>query len=98
MVRPPSVCLSHPLTAATAAGGFAAERPAGRRYQSSSAGAVLQALVLSTTGSVALMSDEGSTQTCICVVSCSCVCVMVDELKKAQHRRVFVLCLVPVCV
>ena len=34
-------------TTATAAGGFAAERPAGRRYQSTAAGAVLQAPALS---------------------------------------------------
>ena len=33
----PSVCLSHLSTAATAAGGFAAERPAGRRYRSTAA-------------------------------------------------------------
>jgi len=41
-VERPSVCLSHSSTAATAAGGFAAERPAGRRHQSTAAGAVLQ--------------------------------------------------------
>jgi len=34
MVKHPSVCLSHQLTAAVATGRFAAEHPAGRRYQS----------------------------------------------------------------
>jgi len=38
----PSVCLSHRSTAATAAGGFAAERPVGRTYRSTAAGAVMQ--------------------------------------------------------
>ena len=46
-VRCPSVCLSHRSTAATAAGGFAAERHAGRRYRSIAAGTVLQATALS---------------------------------------------------
>jgi len=32
-VERPSVCLSHRSTAAAACGGFAAERPAGRRYR-----------------------------------------------------------------
>ena len=43
----PSVRLSRQSTAATAAGGFAAERRAGRRYRSVAAGAVLQAPALS---------------------------------------------------
>ena len=43
----PSVCLSHRSTAAMAAGRFAAECPAGRRYKSIAAGVVLQAPVLS---------------------------------------------------
>jgi len=34
MVKHPSVCLSHRLTAAVATGRFAAEHPASRRYQS----------------------------------------------------------------
>jgi len=34
-----SVCLSHREMAATTAGGFAAERPVGRRYRSIAAGA-----------------------------------------------------------
>ena len=46
-VERPSVCLSRQSTAATVAGGFAAERPAGRRYRSTAAGAVLQAPALS---------------------------------------------------
>jgi len=36
-----SVSLSHRSTAATAVGGFAAERPAGKRYQSIAASALL---------------------------------------------------------
>ena len=36
----PSVCLSRRSTEATAAGGFAAERPAGSRYRSIAAGAL----------------------------------------------------------
>ena len=39
--------MSHRLTAAAAAGGFAADRRAGRRYRSIAAGAVLQAPALS---------------------------------------------------
>jgi len=38
----PSVCLSHRLTAATAAGGYAAERPVGRGYRSIAAGTAQQ--------------------------------------------------------
>jgi len=36
-VERPSVCLFHRWTAGTAAGGFAAVRPLGRRYQSTAA-------------------------------------------------------------
>ena len=39
-----SVCLSHQWTAATVAGGCAAERPVGRTYQSTVVGAMLPAL------------------------------------------------------
>jgi len=39
--------VSHQSTAEAAASGFAAEHPAGSRYQQLAAGAVLQALVLS---------------------------------------------------
>jgi len=42
-----SVCLSHRSTAATATGGFAAERSTGRRYRSTAASAVLQEPALS---------------------------------------------------
>jgi len=38
-VERPSICLSHRSTAAAVAGGFAAERPADRRYRSTAAGA-----------------------------------------------------------
>ena len=38
----PSVRLSHRFTAAAACGGFSAERPAGRRYRSTAAGAQQQ--------------------------------------------------------
>ena len=50
------------------AGEFAAERPAGLRYRSVAAGAVLQVRRRSTAnaGSVALRADEGgSIQTCV---------------------------------
>jgi len=46
-VEGPSICLSvrlsHRSTAATAVGGFAAERPAGRRHQLTAMGAEQQA-------------------------------------------------------
>jgi len=49
-VEGPSICLSgrlsHRSTAATAVGGFAAERPAGRRHQLTAMGAEQQAQVL----------------------------------------------------
>ena len=38
-VRRLSVCLSHRLTAAAVASGFAAERPVGRRYRQTAGGA-----------------------------------------------------------
>jgi len=62
MKRPsvrPSVCLSRQLTAAAACGGFAAERPAGRRYRSTagvSAAATRRSAV--NAGSVVLTAEE----------------------------------------
>ena len=64
-----SICLSHRLTAATAAGGFAAEHPAGRRYR------WIDVLQMSfcrrqrwaaNAGSVMLRTDnQGSIRTCV---------------------------------
>ena len=53
----PSVCLSVP----SAAGGFAAERPAGRKYQSIAAGAVQHAgrRSAANAGRVTLIADVG---------------------------------------
>jgi len=45
MQRRTSVCLSHRSTAATAAGGLAAERPADRKYRSIAAGTLSHAVV-----------------------------------------------------
>ena len=66
----PSVCLSHRSTAATAVGGFAAERTVDRRYRPTAAGAVLRApctrrrLSAANVDSVMLRADGGgSTQT-----------------------------------
>ena len=69
MVGCPSVRLSHRSTAAAAARGFAAERPADRRYQSIAVGAsavyLQQARSAANAGSVALRAERGgSTQTC----------------------------------
>ena len=70
-VRPsvlPSVCLSHRSEAATAAGGFAAERPAGRRYRLIAASALRAPCCrrrrsAANAGSVVLRADEaGSTE------------------------------------
>ena len=60
----PSDGLSHRSTAATAAGGFAAERRAGRRYQSTAAGALRAPCCrrrrsAANAGSVSLRADEG---------------------------------------
>ena len=66
MVYLASVCLYHRLTAATAAGWFATEHPAGRRYRSIAADAVLQCtqrcrrrLSAANAGSVTLRADGG---------------------------------------
>jgi len=70
-----TVYLSHQSTAATAAGGFAVERPAGRRYRLIAAGA-LRALCcrrrrsVANAGSVVLRTDEGgSARTCLLPLS-----------------------------
>ena len=68
----PSVC----LTPATAAGGFAAERRAGRRYRSIAAGAMLQAPALkcknaaANAGIVMLRIDGGDSIQTHIVVCC----------------------------
>jgi len=57
---PSSVRLSHRSTRATVAGWFAAECPADRIYRSAAAGAILQALALSSKlSSVMLTANEG---------------------------------------
>jgi len=67
----PSLCLSRRSTAATAAGEFAAERPAGRQYKSIAAGA-LQApccskapALSSKYDSVTLRADGGLAALCV---------------------------------
>jgi len=62
----PSIRLSHRSTAANAAGGFAAERPAGRRYRSTACALQRRRCSAAKAGSVTLRADGGgSTQTCI---------------------------------
>jgi len=63
----PSVCLSHRSTAAVACGGFAAERPTGKRYRLiAGAGAQQQRRTAADAGSVALTTEgRGWTQTCL---------------------------------
>jgi len=79
-----SVCLFHQSTATTAIGGFAAERPVGKRYRSITAVAVLRAPALgSNAGSVMLRADgEGSTQTC---VVCLTVGVPANGVEKLSN-------------
>ena len=65
----PSVCVSRWLTAVTAASGFAAERPAGRRYRSIAADPLRASFSrrrrsAADAGSIMPRADGGSTETC----------------------------------
>ena len=81
-----SVWLSHRLIAAAACGGFAAERPAGRRYRSTagvSAAATRRSAV--NAGSVVLTAEErGWTQTRL-VRSCQCASYTRKLRKEARQ-------------
>jgi len=86
-----SICLSHRSTAATTAGGFAADGPAGKRYWSIAAGAGVQQQRRPSTALssiVTLTADAGGrTQICSVIFVCSSILQLYFTINESQSLR-----------